>query len=236
MPPVLGPRSSSKTVLWSCAASRGTAIWSLDEREERRLLAVHELLDDDGRAGGAELAPLHALGDRRVGLLQAGADDRALARGQPVGLDHQRRAQLAAVATGGGGIVERREARGRHAVSGHQRLGEGLGALDGAPRPRPARRRSSPAARRRSASPATSGASGPTTTRSTPWPVANATSPSRIVDHEVQAARVARDARVAGRGPQMLEQRALRDLPGQRVLATAGADQQDSHRSAPQSF
>src|SRR5258705_215611 len=51
------------------------------EREERRFLAHHELLDHDRGAGGAELALLHTLHDGRVGLLQRSAHDGALAGG-----------------------------------------------------------------------------------------------------------------------------------------------------------
>jgi len=44
------------------------------------------------------------------------------------------------------------------------------------------------------------------------------------VDADVDAARVARDAGIAGCREQRVHQRALRDLPSQRVLSTSPAD------------
>src|SRR5262249_27400090 len=51
------------------------------------------------------------------------------------------------------------------------------------------------------------------------------------VDTDGDALGVARDARIAGRRDQRVDERALRDLPGQRVLATPAADKQDFHCS-----
>ena len=59
--------------------------------DEARFLAVEEFLDDDHAARVAEGAGEHGLGreDRLVG---ARGDDHALARGEAVGLDDDRRA------------------------------------------------------------------------------------------------------------------------------------------------
>src|SRR6185369_11932468 len=81
----------------------------------------------------------------------------------------------------------------------------------------------SPAAAKRSARPATSGASGPITVRS----IRSRREGDEIlvrIDPDRDATRVARDARVAGRGEQRVDQRTLGNLPGQRVLAAATAD------------
>ena len=50
MPPVFGPRSPSNARLWSCAVPIARQILAVRQHEEARLLAVHELLDDDPRA------------------------------------------------------------------------------------------------------------------------------------------------------------------------------------------
>ena len=42
-----------------------------------------------------------------------------------------------------------------------------------------------------------------------------------------------RDARVPGSGVHLLDHRALRELPGKRVLPPAGADDEDSHAAKP---
>ena len=59
-------------------------------RQHAGLLAVEPLLDHQPVAGGAEDFLAGDLLDRSDGLVAAGADDDALARGQPVGLDHHR--------------------------------------------------------------------------------------------------------------------------------------------------
>ena len=100
------------------------------EGEERDLLAHEELLDDHGRPRRAEGPALHAEGDGVVGLRERAADDRAFAGGEPVGLDHQGRAEIAAVAPRARRIVEGREARGGDPVARQQGLRERLRALD----------------------------------------------------------------------------------------------------------
>ena len=53
--------------------------------------------------------------------------------------------------------------------------------------------------------------------------------PSAVVGANRVAAAERRDARVARRGVQLVEPRALRELPGERVLAPARADDEDVH-------
>ena len=75
------------------------------EREHARLLALEEVLDDDGGAGRPEGAAEAVANEVRC-LLHILRDDHALAGGQPVGLDHQRRAVLRTWATGSPDKVE----------------------------------------------------------------------------------------------------------------------------------
>ena len=88
MPPVFGPSSPSKARLWSWALPRRQQVLAVGEDEEARLLAGHELLDHHPRAG--------AFGEdrveRRLRLGDGRGDGHALAGGEAVGLDHDRRA------------------------------------------------------------------------------------------------------------------------------------------------
>ena len=147
MPPVLGPRSPSCDRLKSCATGSACADDAVADREDRDLRPVEQLLDHD-RAGEAV-----ELRQPRLDLGLRLADDDALARGEPVRLEHARSHRLG------------ERCRHRHARRHHDRLGEGLRALDrgcstrraedGEPRPTGARRRAlpraAPPARRRRA-------------------------------------------------------------------------------------
>ena len=113
-------------------------------------------------------------------------------------------------------------------MAGHQRLGEGLGALDGG------RARARPE-HREAPGPQRIGDAGhqrllrPDDDEVHVVRDREPRQPLDVVHGEVEAARVARDAGVAGRRPDLLDERALGDLPGERVLAAAAADQQDPH-------
>ena len=72
--------------------------------------------------------------------------------------------------------------------------------------------------------PATSGASGPTTTKSIAVRPAEGDDRGVIGEVERDAFGLARDAGIARRAIEPVRQRARRDLPGERVLASAGAD------------
>ena len=62
---------------------------AVDEREEARLLALEEFLDDDLATRLAESAGETGV-DRRLGLGPRRGDRHALAGGEPVGLDDDR--------------------------------------------------------------------------------------------------------------------------------------------------
>ena len=86
-----------------------------------------------------------------------------------------------------------------------------------------------PAAARSSTIPATSGASGPTTTKPMPVAPAEADDGSVVGDVEGDELGDLGDAGIARRGVELGQPRRLGQLPGQRVLAPAGADEEDLH-------
>ena len=86
-----------------------------------------------------------------------------------------------------------------------------------------------PACRSSSATPATSGASGPTTTRSMSERLGEREEPLAVLGAHRMAGAERGDAGVPGRRVQLAEPRALRELPRERVLAAAGADEEHVH-------
>ena len=80
----------------------------------------------------AELTILHRGANRGVGLGAVGGNDDALARGETVGLDHDRQAELAArdhLVRVGSRVADAKTRRG-NAVARHERLRERLAALE----------------------------------------------------------------------------------------------------------
>ncbi len=115
------------------------------EREQRDFLADQTFLDHHPRAGGAELARLHEIGDRRLGLGHVGRHHHPLAGGEAIGLDHDRRAMPVEIGAGGGGIVEACPGGGRDGGLPGDFLGEGFRAFQ--PRRRGTRAAAANAAR-----------------------------------------------------------------------------------------
>ena len=130
MPPVFGPRSPSKTALWSCAAGIATTVLPSVKARNDASSPYEELLHDHPAARGAEGALLHDVVDGGLGLLERPADDDPLAGGQAVGLDHERRPGLADVGARRAGVGEGARGRGRDAVAAHELLGKALAALE----------------------------------------------------------------------------------------------------------
>jgi hypothetical protein len=97
---------------------------SVSQHEQARLLALQELLDHRFASAGEDGV------ERGVGFLAGGGHRHALARRQPVGLDHHGQAEGAVERGGGGGAVGRTDiAGGGDAGTRAQILGEALGAL-----------------------------------------------------------------------------------------------------------
>ncbi len=115
MPPVLGPLSPSKTRLWSCARGQRNGVLAIAEHEEGDFLARQEFLHHHFGAGLAHAAAEDHL-ERGLGLFQRHGDDHALAGGEPIGLDHDRRALRAHIIFCGGDIGEALIGRGRDII------------------------------------------------------------------------------------------------------------------------
>jgi len=91
---------------------------------------AEKFLDHHARPGGAE-APLGEHGvDGGVGLIARRRDHHALAGGQAVGLDHDRRALLGDIGLGLRRVLEAAMARRRQSMAHHEALGKILGGLE----------------------------------------------------------------------------------------------------------
>ncbi len=188
------------------------------DAEEARFLALEELLDDDLVAEFQELA------HRFLGRLPCLRDDDALAGGETVGLDDARDAGALEIGDRLVGIREPAVGGGRDAVAVADALGEGLRALElGGQAARPegadARRLEivDEARHERPLRP--------------DHHEIDAVLPAErddrrvVVDVEVDAAGDLRDAGIARRGIEVLQQRAGAQRPGERVLASTRSDQ-----------
>ncbi|MNN32543.1 hypothetical protein D3C81_1462660 [compost metagenome] len=102
-------------------------VLAVDQHDEAGFLALQEFLDHHARAGIAQLVVGQHHVDRGVGLFQRHRHHHALARGQAVGLDHDRRALRVDIGMRLGGVREGLVGGGRDAVALHERLGEVLG-------------------------------------------------------------------------------------------------------------
>ena len=153
----------------------------------------------------------------------------ALAGGEAIGLDHDRRALRADISQRVGGIGEAAIGAGRNIeLRVHSALVKPLepsswaAALLGP-------NALMPAAVRSSTIPATSGVSGPTMTRSTLLALQKSITGGMVGDVERDAFGLVGDAGIARRAPQFGQQRRSGDLPRQSVFAAAGTEQEDVH-------
>ena len=103
---------------------------SIGEHEQRELFALHELLDENLRAGFAENAILDHHVDRALGFLSAVGYHDAFARGQSGRLDDDRRARSLDCLECIERIVVIGSSRGGYSGGRHQRLCEPLGCFD----------------------------------------------------------------------------------------------------------
>lgn len=102
---------------------------AVDHDDEAGFLAVEELLDDHARTGFTESVAGEHVAHRVLGFLQGHGDDHALAGGQAVGLDHDRRAFFTQVGQGRLDLGEVLVVGGGDLVAGQEILGEGFRAF-----------------------------------------------------------------------------------------------------------
>ncbi len=126
----VGPAVAVEDALVVLARGERQRVLAVGHDDEARFLAGHELLDDDAVPGVAQLAAREHHVHRGVRFGGVHRDHDALACGQPVGLDHDRRALLVDVGVRGRGLGEGLVERGRDAVAHHEALGEILGGLE----------------------------------------------------------------------------------------------------------
>ena len=233
MPPVFGPRSPSHRRLWSRAAGSATARVAVADGDDAGLGTREPLLDHQRRL--ARRAAGQERRDERQGLLERVGDDDALARREAVGLEHGERARPRPAP--GRTPRPRPRRRRRRPAPGpcgprppRRPRGRTPWTSPSGPRPAAGPKTAIPAASSASATPAPSGASGPTTTRSA------ASRPGQRHDGggvqrvhgDAAHARLLRDPRAPGRHDHLVDAGLAGQLPRERVLATAAAEDQDA--------
>ena len=205
MPPVFGPGSPSSQALVVLARSRAAATCAPSAITMKLASSPsQELLDHDARAGRAErVAGEHRVDARRCASATRRRDDHALARGQAVGLDDDRRAAARARTRASSVASRERRVGARSGCRGARRK-----SLANAFEPsscaaaRVGPKSAGPRARNASTTPATSGAFGPDDGERRRFSrCASATSAGDVVGGDVDVAhlRLARGAGVAGR-------------------------------------
>ncbi len=167
--------------------------------------------------------------DGRLGLGGVGADEHALAGGQPVGLDHQRvvapPARCAAPRRRSRGASRRRWPRRRRPSP----LWRRPCCPRAAPPPATGPNTRRPCSSNRSAMPSTSGASGPTTVRSTSSRLAKSSSAGRSSEPTPMLSAIAGGAGVAGRAEDPLREGGLGEGMDEGVLSAAAAHHEHAH-------
>ena len=100
MPPVLGPWSPSKTRLWSCAEASGIAV-SPSQSAKNEASSPARNSSTTTSAPASPSPPPNIMSIAASASATLGGDHDALAGGEPVGLDDDRRALRAHVGLGG---------------------------------------------------------------------------------------------------------------------------------------
>ncbi len=201
---------------------------AVDHDDEARFLAGQALLDDHARAGVTH----HVVDEHRIdcgmSVGRGAGDDHALAGGEAVRLDDDRRTLRIDVGVRFMRVGERGVARRRNAVAHHERLREILGALE---LRRGAGRAEDPqAVRPECIDDARSKWRLGTDDRQIHRFLACEGHKLRNRRHRnVDHARLPRGSRVARRHMHTRHPRTLRELPGERMLAAAAADDEDVH-------
>ena len=199
--------------------------------DETCFLALEEFLDDDDTSRVAKRAGEHALG-RVDCLVGAPGNDHALARGESVCLDDDRRALCPDHRRIKGRLGKGRVARRRDAVARQELLGKLLAAFEAS---RESSRAETGEARVRKGVDDTG----------YEWPFGTDDRQRHAFgtrecdeagdihrgDCDVPAPRLGRSARIAWRNENFGHARRLRELPCQRVLAATAADDEYFHRA-----
>ncbi len=232
-------RAHAAGVLAAIAILRALVILGPGERHHaatirdgvvRDFLADQALFDDDARTGGAEATRTHDLRERALGFGCVVTDRDALAGRESVCFYDARPSELAHVGARGFELVEHSECCGRNRVATHEFLRERLAALELRGRARGTEDRKAGVAQ----------------------PIADARDERifgadddevdlfalRERDHRIgvtgfhgrEATRLPRDRVAAGRREHAGDARTPRDLPGERMLASATAEDQHPHR------
>ena len=190
----------------SAAGSESKNVIAIDHDNEAGFLAVEEFLDDDARTGIAQLVAGQHVVDGGVRFIQAHGDDDALAGGQAIGLDDDRRTLLVNVGMRCGRLGKRCEFGSRDGVAGHEALGEILGGLE--LRGFPGR---------------------PEYLQAAGAEDIDHAGGERRLGADVFQLVLARRAGIAGGDIHLLQSGRLRQLPGHGVLAAAGTDNEEFH-------
>ena len=231
IPPVFGPVSPSPTRLWSCgdveqharagAVGHGEHATPRDPRAAPRTTIVVP--------ASPKASPTRHRSIAATAVFTVGRDGHALARGEPVGLDHRRPPSSSTKATA---FSTSSNAPARAVGTPRRAITSFANAFDPSIRAAAADGPKTLRCRFRSASarPATSGASGPTTVRSTVLLVNQVDDRVDVVrGHLGETLGDRRDAGVPGGREHARHGGILRQAPGKRVLAPPSADHQDLH-------
>jgi hypothetical protein len=203
---------------------------TVDHDDEARLLAGQEFLDDHAVARAAEAPGTEHVLHRRLRGREILGEDDALARGEPVGLDHDGRADPAQIGERGLGLGEDAVGRRRDAMVREEVLGEGLRALELC------------GVSGRSETAQTGRLEGIDDARNQRCLRADDGQVDRLLGRKTHQCRnvvrrdrqilhlgLVRGSAVAGRNVNAFGQRRLCGLPGEGMLAPAIADDQDLH-------
>src|SRR5205807_6646974 len=106
--------------------SQGSDALAVADHQKRKLLAFETFLQYHRRAGGAESLAAQHFGGYDGGFFASLGDDHALAGGQAIGFDHNRRMKKSERMLYFFRLMTHGEVRGRNVVALHEQLGEAL--------------------------------------------------------------------------------------------------------------
>jgi hypothetical protein len=201
---------------------------AVGDEEERELLAAHVLLDQHLGPGRAEAVADEHVVDRLLGLRQRRGDHHPLAGCEPRGLHHHGRAERTRRRTGRRRVGVARRARRRDPRVQEELLGERLARLQ--PRGRPRRPEHREAARaERVDHPGGERRFRADDRERRAFGQGERDERVDVAGRDRHAPAERGDPRVAGRGDQFDVGALAAQLPRERVLAPAAADQEDFH-------